>query len=61
LALRRHWRSGEAWSELIRKVRRSALIHIDPATVGRDDCDCSVFDVDQSANVSRQVVFDPMW
>jgi hypothetical protein len=37
------------------------LIHIDPATVGRDDCDCSVFDVDQSANVSRQVFFDPMW
>jgi hypothetical protein len=33
----------------------------DPATVGRADCDCPVFDVDQSANVPLQLFFDPMW
>jgi hypothetical protein len=37
----------------MRKARRSGLIGIDPAIIGRAVYDCSVFDVGQSANVAR--------
>jgi hypothetical protein len=58
---RRYLRYGEAWSEFAPKVRHSALIRIDRAMVSRAGHDCPVFDVGQSANVARQVFFDPTW